>query len=500
MAFLPVRLAIGILVLPAAARLCADPLPPPPAPLGRQIEVQPPSNYAKIDVTSTQQAMTALMQGTTAEQEALANDIRANAANYSPPVFYVLAAVMQRNGHIPEALFWAGAGEIRARYDIARCADPTVADTAQALAYQYTSGWFGAYVRIHPDALDRATKEALFWDQTTAFHYDCRWINLHGMGAFGVGGHELSKPEADWPALHAQARQEFLESRQRGSAMIRTAMQRGYFGKPMPETWGQLVPIRSAAQLAGAFGPDDGDDRGFERSFPVWPNGNLAEKWEFYPTGSDRALVIASGRKGECGRGETSILRSGETAVLGDPNEKTDTSKEQTYLFRNEAGDLIIRRDERLSEDPQVPVNRTWARGRLLAKIDPGATPPALPPDLTPAEAVAAADKDSNGIAGIFRFTVKRVGAQNGRIYLDSEKDYRDPACLVVELAPNLVRLLPALNLGDPQSSWTGKTLRVQGTARNVKILLYRNGLETGDFYYQTQIRLATLSFKFLSD
>lgn len=152
----------------------------------------------------------------------------------------------------------------------------------------------------------------------------------------------------------------------------------------------------------------------------------------------------------------------------------------------------MVRRDTQFADGPEAAVSRSWERGNLVAKIEAGTPPPSSPPDLTPEEAVRAAALDSRGITGVFRFKVAQVGRQNGWMYLDSESDYRDPNCLIVAVVPALQPVIKTLFPGEAQSVWVGRTIRVQGTARHVKIGYYVDGKPTGSFYYQTQIELRT--------
>jgi len=216
-----VQAALCIVPFIISLTLIGDPLPPQPAPLGKQIPVQPPDAYDKIDVKESLIAMEGLIKGSTAEQDLLAKEISAHSDRYIPPVLYALAAALFRN-HKPEgALFWSAAAQLRARYDIARCADVSVEDTAEVLEDEYTTE-IRQYIAANPDAYERAADRALKWDQITPFNYDCRWINLHGMGAFGAGPVELSKPESKWPILHLNARTDFLEDEKKLLKRLRT--------------------------------------------------------------------------------------------------------------------------------------------------------------------------------------------------------------------------------------------------------------------------------------
>jgi hypothetical protein len=105
-----------------------------------------------------------------------------------------------------------------------------------------------------------------------------------------------------------------------------------------------------------------------------------------------------------------------------------------------------------------------------------------------------AAAEHPDGITGVFRFVVRRTDHQDGFLYVDSERDYRDPRCLVLEVPP-LVEQELMRNLGtDSISTLVGKTVRVSGTAKRVTIWIFVNGLKSDKYYYQTHIPIRDLS------
>lgn len=110
---------------------------------------------------------------------------------------------------------------------------------------------------------------------------------------------------------------------------------------------------------------------------------------------------------------------------------------------------------------------------------------------LSPADAVAAAKKPPHRLTGVFEFQVKGGGQQNERIYLNSEADYRDPACLTIAIPPSLASALRK-KFGDrPVQTLKGRRIQVLGTAERVTVWFYRDGRRTSDFYYQTHVNLA---------
>ncbi|MEG3083389.1 hypothetical protein U1707_07020 [Sphingomonas sp. PB2P12] len=89
---------------------------------------------------------------------------------------------------------------------------------------------------------------------------------------------------------------------------------------------------------------------------------------------------------------------------------------------------------------------------------------------------------------GIFAMTVRASGRQGARLYLNSETDYRDPRNLSVEVWPVAQAELES-RLGAPaETALQGRTIRVDGEARRVRIDFTTDGRPTGKYYYQTHV------------
>lgn len=94
------------------------------------------------------------------------------------------------------------------------------------------------------------------------------------------------------------------------------------------------------------------------------------------------------------------------------------------------------------------------------------------------------------GVSGIFEMPVRAVGREEGRIFLNSERDYRDQRCLTIVVPTDVARQL-AERLGyDIEQGLVGKTIAVRGTAQRVRIDFTQNGQPTGKYYYRTNLRL----------
>jgi hypothetical protein len=108
---------------------------------------------------------------------------------------------------------------------------------------------------------------------------------------------------------------------------------------------------------------------------------------------------------------------------------------------------------------------------------------------IEPAEAVRAANANpENGIHGTFVLTVKAIGRQDGRAYLNSELDYRDQRCLTVEMTDAVASKLEE-QIGAPIQSLKNQRILITGQARRVRIV-FRNDqdADSGYYYYQTHV------------
>ncbi|WP_369040195.1 hypothetical protein [Stenotrophomonas maltophilia] len=107
-------------------------------------------------------------------------------------------------------------------------------------------------------------------------------------------------------------------------------------------------------------------------------------------------------------------------------------------------------------------------------------------------EAVRAAQDDpARGISGTFALAVQAVGSDKGRIYLNSERDYRHPLNITLNLD---AALRPALEtaLGLKLEHLQNRRLLVRGTARRVRIdFITASGQPSGKYYYQTQVSVS---------
>lgn len=113
-----------------------------------------------------------------------------------------------------------------------------------------------------------------------------------------------------------------------------------------------------------------------------------------------------------------------------------------------------------------------------------------LPLRITPEQAVINAAQSENGITGVFEMVVRGTGRENGRLFLNSQPDYRDPRSLTVAVSPKVERELEDRLGGPLVDAVSSKTIAVRGTARTTRIWFYANGRRTDKFYFQTHVNL----------
>lgn len=129
----------------------------------------------------------------------------------------------------------------------------------------------------------------------------------------------------------------------------------------------------------------------------------------------------------------------------------------------------------------------------LIAALGGCATVPAAPPHpwTDAADAVRAANVEpARAIPGTFVMTVQAIGGENGRVFLNSERNYRNQNCLTVVLAPGVAEQL-ALQQGVEVAGLLHRRLSVRGQAQRVRIQ-FRDGQGqvSSKYYYQTHLKV----------
>ncbi len=106
-------------------------------------------------------------------------------------------------------------------------------------------------------------------------------------------------------------------------------------------------------------------------------------------------------------------------------------------------------------------------------------------------EAVTLAAQVGNGagVMGDFAMTVKAIGFERGRFYLNSELDYRDRNCLTVVIpATTMSKLVGTTDLEAVKKFYVGSKIAARGVARQVRIDFTADGQPTGKYYYQIHL------------
>lgn len=198
------------------ALLLVSLLAPLPAAAQNTIRVKPTGVFASIDVSKSISAIDIFKGGSDQQKATLLGIVEAVPEHFSPPVFYAAAREHAARGELDKALFWHYAGQLRARYDANRCAEPSaraaVATLNALMPEALKQHQFAIVERLEP-----LVRSVLAWDERTPYQYDHRWINLHGNAALASGMGQplpddlaLSLPAAQWPALRKRTREEWL--------------------------------------------------------------------------------------------------------------------------------------------------------------------------------------------------------------------------------------------------------------------------------------------------
>jgi hypothetical protein len=122
--------------------------------------------------------------------------------------------------------------------------------------------------------------------------------------------------------------------------------------------------------------------------------------------------------------------------------------------------------------------------------------PPIVTPEWQPGrvysarEAVlGAADAAPRSLNGIFVIRVTRTGREGGRVYLNSESDYRDQRNLTISIDAAAVSGLTRLHGVPPEEYFRGRLIAVSGEARRTQIDIFGDGgRRTGLYYFQTHV------------
>ena len=101
-----------------------------------------------------------------------------------------------------------------------------------------------------------------------------------------------------------------------------------------------------------------------------------------------------------------------------------------------------------------------------------------------------AADAAPRAVPGTFAMLVRATGRERGRIYLNSELDYRDQRNLTINIDPAAAKALERRLGQAPDRFFKRKWIEVRGTAQRTRIGFFDDGKPTGLYYYQTHVRV----------
>lgn len=102
------------------------------------------------------------------------------------------------------------------------------------------------------------------------------------------------------------------------------------------------------------------------------------------------------------------------------------------------------------------------------------------------------AAEEGGHVPGLFAMEVKASGRDRGRLYLNSEADYRDARNLSVVFTPETEAAFKREHGSAPDEFLAGKEIVVLGTARQVKVhFTDGRGVPSDRYYYQTHLVVA---------
>jgi len=171
--------------------------------------VEPVGVYKEIDMVNATRIFKSLIDSNTnaAIKVKLIDSVEQNPNVYIPPILYALSYEVFNSGNKEDGMFWFYLAQLRARYDVNRCADKT----ANASEYNMTFGpAINDYAFKHIDTLTKVVDKVVTFEKVNEENYDQRWINLSGMGAMtqSLGGKsdqkELSLPKDRWAEIRSK--------------------------------------------------------------------------------------------------------------------------------------------------------------------------------------------------------------------------------------------------------------------------------------------------------
>jgi hypothetical protein len=168
-------------------------------------EVESKGVYKEINLSNDIRVIKLLLDTNfNTPRENLIDSVELRANYYTPPVLYALSNILFFLKRSNEATYWFYVAQLRARYDVNRCADKT----ANAEEYNQNFGpVINNYALTHLDTLEKIIPRVVEFVRSNEERYDQRWINLTGMDAMSAGLDDkpiykkLSLDKSKWPAI-----------------------------------------------------------------------------------------------------------------------------------------------------------------------------------------------------------------------------------------------------------------------------------------------------------
>ena len=104
---------------------------------------------------------------------------------------------------------------------------------------------------------------------------------------------------------------------------------------------------------------------------------------------------------------------------------------------------------------------------------------------------MAAARAGPEGFGGVFKMTVAAVGHQGGKVFLNSQSDYRDPRNLTIAMTEATAEEVERKAGLSDASGLIGRKIYVRGSARTVRVNFIVDGRPSGKYYYQTHVAVS---------
>jgi hypothetical protein len=181
---------------------------------GENHQVEPKGVYKEINTTRDSKIMEHLMSESFTQKQSLIDSVQKNPNIYIPPVLYALSYALFQKNKKDDATYWFYLAQLRARYDVNRCADKT----ASAAQYNQLFGpSINEYAFANLDMLEKTIPKIIAFVESNEELYDQRWINLNGMDAMSasLGGKaepkNLSIDKAQWPKIKSETIKDYSD-------------------------------------------------------------------------------------------------------------------------------------------------------------------------------------------------------------------------------------------------------------------------------------------------